>query len=268
MKKILVPTDFSTYANSALHVAIQLAQRFEATLILMHNIEAVSGALIAPSSLSIDNTMLDSELILNFTENTKRKLAEQLSEQDLSNVAVEYVVEIGKLYPSILEVIKEMNVDLVVMGTKGASGLEEFVIGSNTEKVVRNAPCPVLAVKNRPTGWQMKDIVFATNLEEDQLYATAKLKVFQTLFEAHLHILRVNTPSSFITSREAEEKFTAFAHKYQIENYSTHLYAALNEEIGIIEFAALKKADMIALATRSEERRVGKECRSRWSPYH
>jgi len=250
MKTILVPTDFSEYANNALLAAFDIALKNQAKLVLMHTVEVSSGAFITPSGMSADNSLIDGELMLHFTENAKRKLESLLKDHaHYQEVSVEYVVEIGKLFPSVLEVIRELNVSLVVMGSKGKDGLDELLIGSNTEKMVRTAPCPVLAIKGGTQSANFRHIVFATNLEEDQLIATKKLKEFQALFDAKVYLLRVNTPTDFMTTREANELFLKYIEKYQISNCESHLYCDLDQDDGILHFAQAIGADLIALAT-------------------
>jgi len=65
------------------------------------------------------------------------------------NIEAEAKMEIGNPYKSISHLITDQKVDLVIMGSKGASGIQELLVGSNTEKVVRNANCPVLTVKEK-----------------------------------------------------------------------------------------------------------------------
>lgn len=250
MKTILVPTDFSEYANNALLAAFDIALKNQAKLVLMHTVEVSSGAFITPSGLSADNSLIDGELMLHFTENAKRKLESLIQDHPhYQEISVEYVVEIGRLFPSVLEVIRELKVSLVIMGSKGKDGLDELLIGSNTEKMVRTAPCPVLAVKGGIQAANFRHIVFATNLEEDQLIATKKLKEFQALFDAKIYLLRVNTPTDFMTTLEANQRFVEYIEKYQLSNCESHLYCDLDQDDGILHFAQAIGADLIALAT-------------------
>jgi nucleotide-binding universal stress UspA family protein len=140
-------------------------------------------------------------------------------------------------------------VELVIMGTKGSGGLEGALIGSNTEKVVRNAKCPVLTLKNAVVPANIKDIVFATNLTEDQEELIIELKKLQKLFGARLHIVKINTPNHFEPERNIRVQLNEFVTKYAIENYTLNIYSHTHEEDGIIYFAEDINADLIALGT-------------------
>src|SRR5688500_19341861 len=93
--------------------------------------------------------------------------------------------------------IAERKVDLVVMGTSGRSALEQMIIGSNTEKVVRHAHCPVLTVHNKPANKDFKDIVYATSMDEDEEVFSRIVKKAQQVYEATIHLVRINTPNNF-----------------------------------------------------------------------
>jgi K+-sensing histidine kinase KdpD len=135
------------------------------------------------------------------------------------------------------------------MGTKGASGLQEFLVGSNTEKVVRQATCPVLSVRNVPPDFDMKEIVFASNFENDQLPAISQLKKIQELFGANIHMVYINVPNNFSNSRTIRMRMKEFVQKYQLTHYNFSIYDDNSEEEGIIHFAEEINADVIAVAT-------------------
>jgi nucleotide-binding universal stress UspA family protein len=139
--------------------------------------------------------------------------------------------------------------DLVVMGTQGASGLEEILVGSNTEKVVRRAKCPVITVKSAVDAKNIKNIVFASDFRDDMNKLAEPLKNLQKLFNATLHIVSINTPNNFETDRYYKKAIKAFVEKYNIENYTITVYNDESEEDGIIYFAEDIDADMIAIAT-------------------
>jgi nucleotide-binding universal stress UspA family protein len=133
--------------------------------------------------------------------------------------------------------------------TSGRSKLEEMIIGSNTEKVVRYAKCPVLTVHEKSSGSDFKNIVYATSMSEDEKDFSNVIMYTQELYGATIHLVRVNTPMNFKTDTVVKESMKRFAKKLQLKNYTLNVFNDLSEEEGIIHFANSINADLIALAT-------------------
>jgi nucleotide-binding universal stress UspA family protein len=145
IERILVPTDFSDYSKEAIKYACELAQRFGAELHLFHVVQPLR------THVSYGPPIPDAELF--DPEQPARKELEALAEPGLEHVSrVERSVRTGTPFLEIVRCAKDKDVDLIVMGTHGRTGLAHALIGSVAEKVVRKAPCPVLSV--RPEGHQ------------------------------------------------------------------------------------------------------------------
>ena len=140
IRRILVPTDFSSHADRAVEVAIDFAKTFEAEAHLLHCYEINPGA-ISPYGIAMP-VGFDREL---------RSAAEARLEEVREKVAAEGVTVTAHLEPTvpglaIFDVLEEVEVDLIVMGTRGLSGIQHVLMGSTAERTVRLAPCPVLVV--------------------------------------------------------------------------------------------------------------------------
>jgi nucleotide-binding universal stress UspA family protein len=248
MKTILVPTDFSEFAENAMLLAAQLAQKVEGKLILLHVIEPIKSYIGATDGMYI-NASVEQKYIDYLNENAQIKLQEVAKNIQVQGIQVETAVKLGTIYTAIQEYQTTDEIDLIVMGTRGASGIDEVLIGSNTEKIVRTAQVPVLTVREKLANINFQNMVFATNFEINQAIALQELQKLQALFDAHIHILYVNVPNDFYTQREIEKKKNAFLQEVSLQNHSFHIYSDLNEENGIIAFAEDKNMDMIAVAT-------------------
>lgn len=249
MKKILVPTDFSDQATYALEVASQIAKKSDAQLILLHVVEDTNIASMHYTG-EIDMPHMEDRLfMMKLIEKGKKDLAELSENSKYADIIVEQQLRIGSPYQNIKDMINDNEVDLVVMGTKGSSGLEEFLIGSNAEKVVRHSKCPVLTIHRKADKFDFKNIVYATALEEEEEQCINTVKTFQNLYGATLHLLRVNTPNNFQSDKTARPELEAFAKKCNLQNYKTHIFNEASEEEGIIYFAESINADLIAMAT-------------------
>jgi nucleotide-binding universal stress UspA family protein len=144
LETILVATDFSECSGAAFRMAKQLAQRFEAKLILLHVISrpVVEGL---AEHLGAD---LDA-LVPEFRQKAQQNLDRFLKQWGTDNLEVESMASVGLPFQQIAVIARDLQVDLVVLGGYGRSGrgpIEEVFFGSTAEKVVRLLPCPVLCV--------------------------------------------------------------------------------------------------------------------------
>lgn len=244
-KRILVPTDFSEEANNALESARSLAVNTTSEILLLHVIEDPHFDTFKTIGEEHYNTM-ENVYVLKLIDVAKQKLESVISEDRFKDVNISYKVEIGKAYTTISEQIAEHGCSLVVMGTKGASGLQEILVGSNADKVVRFATCPVITVKECRDLTNIKHIVFATDLRPDQFSIIEELKLMQDYFGATLHIVKVYE-SLWLEEDEVKQRIEEFAKKANLENYTIHAVHGSDEAFAIMHFAADINAHMIAL---------------------
>ena len=137
IKRILVPTDFSDSAERALSLAVDLARAFQAGLTLLH-------VWTIPSTFAEGLTWPTDGM----ERAARRALDELHARVSKQYPGTEAVLQVGPEWQRILDVAKERNVDLVVMGTHGRRGLPRLILGSVAEKVVRLSPVPVLTVRD------------------------------------------------------------------------------------------------------------------------
>jgi nucleotide-binding universal stress UspA family protein len=188
---------------------------------------------------------LDKKAEKGFNELTRQYMTE--------GVKVVTKLEFGTTSKAILQYIVEENIDFVVMGSHGASGLKEFFIGSNAEKIVRSSPVPVLVVKNYFNG-NVTNIVFPNTLEmEHQEDLVMKVKALQDLFHAKLHIVYINTSLNFTSDTVTLSRLQAFASRFMIKDYTINVFNHKDEEEGIKHFARKVNAELIAMGTHGRQ---------------
>jgi nucleotide-binding universal stress UspA family protein len=250
MKTILVPYDFSKEANYAFEFAIELAKRTKNKLELLHIIELPSpqsfssyGEVGAFSSESSQIFMI--ELI----EKRKKQMAALEEEFKDGGFKFETKMVFGNPFAGISKEIIDAKADIVIMGSKGSSGMEEVLVGSNTEKVVRHASCPVITIKGPCSAENIRNVVFASNFEGVPSEVIDRLKTAISTIGAEIHLVKINTPSMFESTRTSMEKMKSFAEDFEINAASMQVYNSTSEEEGILEFADDVNADMIAMAT-------------------
>ncbi|MFT2011341.1 universal stress protein [Pontibacter sp. 13R65] len=251
MKKILAPTDFSEQAKNAFEVAISIAQKTGATIKLLHVLELPYSTSSFSATGDTMNTRTDMDYVftLKLLERTKAQMRAFMQPALDRGVEVAEEVDTANVINKIKRTISEENIDLVVMGSKGASGMNEFLVGSNTEKVVRISPCPVLTVKRPHATFEVRDLVLASDFKKDLHDSFSKFKFFQELFGAKLHLVYINTPGNYESNENLKTQMQAVANRYGLQNYTMSIFSDSNEEDGILRFANEIKADMIMMAT-------------------
>jgi nucleotide-binding universal stress UspA family protein len=249
MKTILVPTDFSKTAQVAAEVASGIAKKSGATIILLHVIEEGSSDSIKITGEIMESDVEDKLFVMKLIEKARKQMGKLAADAMFEGVKVKQELRLGTTFHGMRTIISEQKVDLVVMGTSGASGTEEMIIGSNTEKVVRHAKCPVLTVQKKPTRNYFKNIVYATSMSKDEEVFSRIVKRAQEMYNSTVHLVRINTPGNFQRDVVVKKYMQAFAKKLQLKNYTINIFNDVSEEEGIIYFADSIHADMIAMAT-------------------
>ena len=243
MKRILVPTDFSPHAEYALKVAAQIARKNNSEIILLHMLELPHQGSDAVGAGS------DIPEIMFFKNKAISNLEDLMDVDYLDGLAVSEIVQFEKAFEGILAVSKKNDVDFIVMGSHGASGFQEMFIGSNTEKVVRFSDVPVLVIKNETETFQAEKFVFASDFSNEIKKPFKQLLDFATGFNAHLHLVMINTPNTFKPTHVAEKIMSDFIREFDYPNHSLHIYNDVNVEKGILNFSNSVQADLIGMCT-------------------
>ncbi len=142
IKNILFPTDFSQGARAAMHYAVSLARDYHARLILLYVLQDIAIAeWYLPSSISATDLVEDME------KGAWKEIKSWETEVSTQVSSVEKMVLRGVPFVEIVKTAKDRNVDMIVIGTHGRTGIDHMLFGSTAEKVLRKAPCPVLTVR-------------------------------------------------------------------------------------------------------------------------
>jgi nucleotide-binding universal stress UspA family protein len=250
MKTILVPYDFSEEAKYAFEFAKGLASKTKNKLKLFHVIELPTpqsfNSYGEVGAFSNEGTQI---FMIELIEKRKKQMEAFKEEFKDAPFKFESKIVFGNPFAGITKEITEAQADIVIMGSKGSSGLEEVLIGSNTEKVVRNASCPVITIKKPVSPDEIKKVVFASDFNEVPVDVVKRLKAAIEAIDAELHLVKINTPSMFESTRASMDKIKAFVKTGKLNPTSTSVYNSSTEEDGILEYADDINADMIAMST-------------------
>jgi nucleotide-binding universal stress UspA family protein len=252
MKRILVPTDFSMEAENAIQTAIPIAQAFNATLVLLHVLEVSSNVSFSESTVTDSGEMVSDTIHINENlktaqENFSRSYAlHGLADID---VEVEQYIRVGNPNKQIEESIEKENIDFIIMGTKEAWGLNDILLGTSTDKLLRKVNCPVLSVNEVVPASAFTKIVFPTTTYNKENGLVETIKKFQKAFGSRIFLVRINTPMHFMPDKDSLALLEEYAIDNKLLNYESHVYSHTEEEDGIREFADYIKGGMIAVST-------------------
>jgi nucleotide-binding universal stress UspA family protein len=245
MKRILVPVDFSKEAECAARIAANIAKKTGSEIYLLHMLELPVNT-IDPAEL----TNIRSEpQIIYFMKLAHEKFDAFKKLPFFKGLKVIESVQFHFAFAGIINESEKNNIDLIVMGSQGASGLQEMFIGSNTEKVVRRSKVPVLVVKRSADDFKINNIIFASDYNIESKKTFQKVIDFADIFNATLHLLYVNTIHNFNTTRSIESKIDGFVKGFKIGKYTRRIYNDISIEKGILSYGRDIEADLIALNT-------------------
>lgn len=250
MQKIIIPIDFSEHSEYALKTAAKLAKKHNAELLALHMLEMSDIMISASDGLQNQKTAF-------FLQLAEQKFEDFLKKDYLENVKVTPIIKHFKVFSEVNDVALKHNADLIVMGSHGATGLKEYFIGSNTERVVRNANIPVLVVKNNVTDVNFNVVAFACDFSEETIkpYLNA-VKMFSKI-DDKLYFVHVNLPNErFMSSLEIEKKAVNFFTKAE-RNLSrmedVHYVSDYSVEEGVLNCANKIGADLIVVPTHGRK---------------
>ncbi len=231
MKKLLLPTDFSTCAGYATDAAIALAQKTGATLCLYHTLSPD----VDPAKLQ--ETQTNAQKSLDAIKNAHPGL----------NITT--LTAVGALTANLSNYTNSHKVDLIIMGSQGASGGAFSYLGSNTQKVVRQVHCPVLVIKKPLSKVDFTKVAFASTFNRDDIPAFERFKDIVKHFIPEIHLIAIQTSGFFeapaIVTLEAMEDFKKLAKPFNCE---VHLKREGTVDHGIRQFAEDQGIQLIGIS--------------------
>jgi nucleotide-binding universal stress UspA family protein len=190
IKNILVPLDFSPISRNGLHHAERIARLTHARLTLLNVVEPKSGAAGTSGMLKM-SAILDAKLQKENAQKLER-MAKAAAKR--SRISVAAVSVVGRVGPEVEKMTRRMRSDLIVMGTHGASGFVENLLGSNTYRIASLSKIPLLSVHRKMGRSGYNRIVYPVREQSRALDKIPHTLLFAKLFRAHVHILGLLRP--------------------------------------------------------------------------
>lgn len=199
IKNILFPTDFSENSRNALDFALEIALKSGAKLHIMHSIEEPYDF---PSRVEDVKKSLSQAV-----EKLFDALVEEIKEdKKYGKIPVKTYIQTGRALYTILEETENQDIDLVIMGSKGRTGLKKILLGSTTAQIVQRSAVPVLAVPKQSSYKGFKQIVFTTDYKDGDLKALQFVVSLAELFDSNIDIFH----SSAMNDLRTEIMFRGF----------------------------------------------------------
>ncbi|MGH9712190.1 MAG: universal stress protein [Candidatus Acidiferrales bacterium] len=271
LKNILYATDFSPVAEAAAPFAVEIARRYGAKVFAVHVRAPQVTGLVPPESWQV---------VREAAEKRATEQAEHLKSL-FRGVENEVTVAEGGIWSELSTTIREKNIDLIVIGTRGRQGLGKFVLGSEAEIILRRAPCAVLTVGPHVTPEVeqtigMKQIVYATSLSPESQSAAAYAISFADENQAHLDLLHVIENQKAGELVHPNELVNAALNRLrQIVTPEAALWCEPNFLIEkgdpaeqILKVAKRRKADLIVLGVKGADGDMGASAHHPWSVAH
>jgi nucleotide-binding universal stress UspA family protein len=248
MKRILVPIDFSEQAEHAMKTAAQIAQKSGGKIFLLHMINLPSNQV----DLDPHGDASNPAKVL-YLKKVHEKFDELRQADYMNGIETSEEVRFHKTFSGIIDYSHELDADIIVMGSHGATGLKEMFIGSNTEKVVRNSDVPVLVVKKGIDINAIDKFVFASDFSDEIKLSFGRFVKFAAKFDAEIDLLFVNTVHNFEPTHETSRRMKEFVLGFDMPKYTLNIYNDTSVERGILNYAKDTDADIIALNTHQRK---------------
>lgn len=251
MKQILLPTDFSENSWNAILYGIALFKKTQCTFYILH-VNPIPSYSAAGSSVRVSQETLK-KTILRESGGNLQKLLKRIEGLPL-NTKHTFITSTVYDYFSdaIKKEVKSKNIDLIIMGTKGASGLKKATMGSNTGAVITKVDCPLLAVPENATYVKPREIAFATDFQivyNSKMLET--LKKIASLNNSVLRILYISKKDEVLSSEQNENKKFLIDHLGDLE-HSLHSLTNTKLHMAVQCFSESRDIDMIAMVAKDQ----------------
>jgi nucleotide-binding universal stress UspA family protein len=249
IKIIVVPTDFSETAEVALAHAVKLAQLYGSEIHLVHVLEAYTANVNIPEFKEVD------AVIVNLFEKVEQKLrayGDKLARENGIKVVVHAAT--GSIKGKVVNYAKKVGAGLIVTGTHGASGFREFFMGSNSYRIVSEAPCPVLSVNSQQAEPEYKKIVLPIDSSPPSRQKVVHAVDLAKRMGATIYIAELVSnldPTEKARLNQKVKQVQEYLEKHGVQHVTKEIKGS-NLALLTMNFAAAVDADLIVMMTEQE----------------
>lgn len=243
MVNILVPTDLSDLSKIAVQYAIKIANKLGGTVTLLHVINIIQPT---RATMRLQLKSLEKDLVDTAKEDLDIFVRDVSKQLKISEPIKVKVVKGANFNDTIKKEAKKLRTGLIVMGTRGASGLRKYVMGSNTTSVIEVSHVPVLAVPELGDFKNFKNVVYATDLQHTQQELKTLIPYLEK-FGSKVHLIHVT--SSLKEVSNLEKKISAIVEKAGMQNVICKVMVNKKIDEAIEHYVSVSNADLLAMFT-------------------
>ena len=257
IQTIVFATDFSERSRRALPHAAALARQCHARLILSHVLTSVSPLIASPE---VEGEGSQSRL----ESQVKGKLEGVASSENIDDIFHETVVSCGEVWNGLSQIVESNHVDLVVLGTRGITGVRKLKLGSTAEDVTRTVPCPVMIIGPRvsvPASGDFGQILCATRFDEGSMHALERALPLMLGGHRRLTLLHVLRPENHVLAhrdqviRQCTERMLSLVPEDDARSFEVSAEVRFGKPAEeIVERARAAHADLIVMGARAAGR--------------
>ncbi len=240
--KVLVPTDFSAPSRAATEFAVEFSRLTNSEVVLHHAYYTLVDWVKAPAASGEDYPELKSKI-----EQVRSEL-EKL-EREFEDVNLETELSFHETIDEMMNSVRESGYDLIVAGTHGKDDLGNRIMGSDAQRMIRLADCPVLILNKGIRRFPFRHILFVSDLSKDDSPRLGRLFRLADPLEAEVHLGYINTPMAFQNTEETQEGLRRLQAAFPDRDLPAHIYNQVRVDQGVVKLAQQIDADIIALVT-------------------
>lgn len=251
MKNILLPTDFSENSWNAIKYAIRFFENIECNFYVLH-VNRFDNLAVNDSALILDTDVID-KIYIKPAKQKLREILKQISKLTLTHNNHKFytLTDYGFFIESIRKNVDEKEIDFIVMGTKGASGLEKFILGTNTADVITKVKCNMLAVPENAEFVEPKEIAFPSDFSlSHSLHVLQPISDILEQFNSSLRILHINKNKEGLNTNEEKNKELLEDYFNQCQ-YSFHYLTNKKVEDAIQCFVESRDINLICMVAKN-----------------
>ena len=249
MKTILFPTDFSSNAIHASQYAGMIAKRMNAHVVLL-NVYSIPTV----SEYQLPNEI---EKFINLNksiaaDNLRKFTALFIKKTGLSEDRITQRTEYGYVSDKIVDIARTLEVEMIVMGTKGATNIMDKWLGTNTQKVMKSADCPVWIIPQNAIIEYPQKIMYAADFQEDEIFATNKIMEITKPFGSVCQVVHIHDYFEMNVAHHVEDTVHQLKHEFDNEQVTVINLNRANILEGLETYIRTHKPDVLALAVHEK----------------
>ena len=247
--KILIPTDFSVQADYAFIMVQNLAKKADLDITFLHVLSVPDTVTLAEDGTVNTCGEIDVDYVVS---------QKQIAEQKLNSIKmihgnhIQTDLVFGKTTNEIINYAESRKFDLIVMGTKGASGLRERISGSEAQIVARKSTIPLLTLMCDRSDLELKNLLLVHDFKENKAQDLNLMKKFVEIFGAKMHFLQISNLDPSQIKSEVENNMQAFAENNAITDYEMHIVRDTQIEDGVVHFNQMNNMDLVCIGTHGK----------------